>query len=251
MADITRRFAGVRRVYGEQKNAHVFIVGVGGVGSWVAEALARTHIGVITLIDMDIIAESNINRQLPALTQTLGDSKIEVMAQRIDGINPNCQVHLVDEFLTKDNVQRLLPSRETAKLWHKAGTVAIVLDCTDDIDAKLAIALHCRFNKLKLIVSGGAGGKIDPTAITVSDLRRCYQDPLLAKLRSNLRELGINANLKENFAIKCVYSTEPPNRNKGSGNKLACGGYGSAVVMTCAMAMTMVAECLKWLKAER
>lgn len=207
MTDL-RRFAGTYTLYGEHFaacDAHVYVIGVGGVGSWVAESLARTAIGNITLIDMDVLAVSNINRQLPALTDTLGENKIDVMATRIYGINPDCQVHAIDEFITPDNVATLLPNKEQIKALKAQGKTVIVLDCIDDIQAKLAIALHCRFHKIKLIVSGGAGGKIDPRRITVADLKDVHQDPLLAKLRSKLRQCGINRELTDKFAIKCVY----------------------------------------------
>lgn len=246
----SRRFAGTYTLYGDAfaaKDAHVYIIGVGGVGSWAAEGLARTAIGTISLIDMDVIAPSNINRQLPALSDTLGENKVDIMAARIHGINPNCQVNAVDDFLTPDNVASLLPDKsEVAKLKQQGKTV-IVLDCVDDIQAKLAIALHCRFHKIKLVVSGGAGGKIDPNRIAVADLKDVYQDPLLAKLRSKLREHGINRQLREKFAIKCVYSSEPPKPAQSCTSKLACQGYGSSVVMTASMGFRMVAECLKWL----
>ncbi len=245
-----RRFFGVRTLYGENflaSKAHVYIIGVGGVGSWVAEGLARTGIGKITLIDMDVLVESNVNRQLPALTHTFGESKIAVMGERLQGINPYIDIELVDEFLSNDNVAQLLPSRDEVRQKWAQDERVIVLDCVDDMNAKLAIALHCRFNKLKLIVSGGAGGKIDPTCITVADLKDVYQDPLLARLRNKLREKGINRDLKEKFYIKCVYSTEPPKVAKACQTGLHCGGYGSAVAVTCTVGMVMVAECCRLL----
>lgn len=119
-----------------------------------------------------------------------------------------------------------------------------MLDCTDDMNAKVAIALHCRFHKLKLMVSGGAGGKTDPTKIAVADLKEVHQDPLLAKLRTKLREKGINRALKEKFGIACVYSSEPPKTVKACESGLHCGGYGSSVAMTCGMAMVMVSGVL-------
>lgn len=249
--DSQRRFSGTYKLYGNgfcAQNTHIYIIGIGGVGSWAAEALARTHIGTLTLIDMDVIAPSNINRQLPALTDTLGDNKINVMADRIHGINPDCRVHLVDDFLTADNIQSLLPNKQTAQTLAKKGGQVIILDCVDDMNAKLAIALHCRFNKLKLVVSGGVGGKTDPTKLTVSDLKDTHQDPLLARLRTRLRDKGINSDLKDKFGIKCVYSTEPPIVHQACNSNLACGGYGSSVVVTATTAMIMASEALKWLQ---
>lgn len=248
-----RRFKGTQTLYGNSavdtfSTAHVYVIGVGGVGSWAAEALARTAVGHITLIDLDVLVASNVNRQLPALDSTFGQSKIGAMAARIREINPKVTLHLVDDFLTTDNVATLLPSRAQAKMAAQTGPI-VILDCVDDMNAKLAIALHCRFNKLKLVCAGGAGGKIDPSKITVGDLRDSYQDPLLAKLRSKLRhEKGINSALKEKFGIKCVYSTEPPRVDKScQTGGLQCGGYGSAVVVTSVVAMLMVSEALQLL----
>lgn len=248
-----RRFKGTQTLYGASAvdtfaAAHVYVIGVGGVGSWAAEALARTAVGTITLIDLDILVASNVNRQLPALDSTFGQSKIAAMATRIREINPKVALHLIDDFLTPENVAALLPSRAQAKAAAQNNPI-VILDCVDDMNAKLAIALHCRFNKLKLVCAGGAGGKIDPSQIKVSDLRDSYQDPLLAKLRNKLRhEKGINSALKEKFGIKCVYSTEPPRVDKScQTGGLHCGGYGSAVVVTSVVAMLMVSEALQLL----
>ena len=249
-----RRFQGTRTLYGTTAvttfaDAHVYVIGVGGVGSWAAEALARTAVGTITLIDLDVLVASNVNRQLPALDSTFGESKIAAMATRIREINPKVTLNLIDDFLTVENVATLLPSRDEAKAAIAQGRPMVILDCVDDMNAKLAIALHCRFNKLKLVCAGGAGGKIDPSQIRVSDLRDSYQDPLLAKLRNKLRhEKGINSTLKEKFGIKCVYSTEPPRVDKScQTGGLQCGGYGSAVVVTSVVAMIMVSEALQLL----
>lgn len=249
-----RRFQGTRTLYGTTAvttfaDAHVYVIGVGGVGSWAAEALARTAVGTITLIDLDVLVASNVNRQLPALDSTFGESKIAAMATRIREINPKVTLNLIDDFLTVENVATLLPSRDEAKAAIAQGKPMVILDCVDDMNAKLAIALHCRFNKLKLVCAGGAGGKIDPSQIRVSDLRDSYQDPLLAKLRNKLRhEKGINSTLKEKFGIKCVYSTEPPRVDKScQAGGLQCGGYGSAVVVTSVVAMIMVSEALQLL----
>jgi len=249
-----RRFQGTQTLYGTAAfdifaAAHVYIIGVGGVGSWAAEALARTAVGNITLIDLDVLVASNVNRQLPALDSTFGQSKIAAMGARLHEINPKLTLHLVDDFLTVDNVATLLPSRSEAKAAAAAHRPIVILDCVDDMSAKLAIALHCRFNKLKLVCAGGAGGKIDPSQITVSDLKDSYQDPLLARLRNKLRhEKGINSALKDKFGIRCVYSTEPPRVDKScQAGGLQCGGYGSAVAVTSVVAMIMVSEALHML----
>lgn len=244
-----RRFTGTRTLYGDDfdkfTHAHVYVIGIGGVGSWAVEALARTGIGELTLIDMDVLVESNVNRQLPALTETFGEGKIEVMAKRVKGINPNIKIHTVDEFITPDNIHELLPNKAMIEDYQSQNKPLIILDCVDDMNAKLAIALYCRFNKVKLIISGGAGGKIDPLQIKVSDLKDVYQDPLLAKLRQSLKDKNINKDLKRKFGMKCVYSSEPLKLANACESGLHCGGYGSAVAVTSTVAMVMVAECLK------
>lgn len=254
MSDYQRRFQGTQALYGQVafsqfEHAHVYVIGIGGVGSWAAEALARTGIGTLTLVDLDVLVASNVNRQLPALDSNFGRGKVDAMAARIDQINPNICLNLVDEFLTEDNVATLLPSRQQVRELAEQGKSVVVLDCVDDMSAKLAIALHCRFNKIKLICAGGAGGKTDPTQVKVSDLKDSYQDPLLARMRHKLRfDKGINRELKDKFAIRCVYSTQPPIVNTAEGQcqtgGLHCGGYGSAVAVTSVVAMVMVSEAL-------
>ncbi len=252
-----RRFQGTQTLYGMAAfdvfaAAHVYVIGVGGVGSWAAEALARTAVGNITLVDLDVLVASNVNRQLPALDSTFGQSKIAALGARLQEINPKLTLHLVDDFLTVENVSTLLPNRSEAKAAAAEQRPIVILDCVDDMSAKLAIALHCRFNKLKLVCAGGAGGKIDPSQITVSDLKDSYQDPLLARLRNKLRhEKGINSALKDKFGIRCVYSTEPPRVDKScQTGGLQCGGYGSAVAVTSVVAMIMVSEALQMLSKQ-
>lgn len=243
-----RRFAGINRLYGDAglaaiAKAHVMIVGIGGVGTWAAEALARSGIGELTLIDMDVLVASNINRQLPALSETLGRGKADVMAERIHGINPRCAVTLVDDFLTPENVATLL-----------SPVPSLVLDCTDDVPAKIALILHCRFNKIPLIMAGGAGGKIDPGKIRLDDLSRTQQDPLLAKIRRRLRkEYRICVNEKEKFGVPCVYSTENPRLPSGScvSGRLHCEGYGSITTVTASFALMAVAEGLRRISGVR
>ena len=242
-----RRFAGVEKIYGEDafrqyEHSHVMVIGIGGVGSWAVAALARTGIAELTLIDMDVIAASNINRQLPALSSTLGREKIEVMAERCLSINPRIRINVVDDYLTADNVKELLSNPPD-----------VVLDCIDDVKAKLALMLHCRFNKIPLIVSGGAGGKLDPLKIRVADLSKTEQDPMLAKLRSQLRSKGICKKPKDKFGITCVYSVDNPfsSAEVCASAGLRCGGYGSAVVVTSSFAMIAVSEVLKKLAPKK
>ena len=251
-AQYERRFAGTQKLYGAAQfskfeNLQAYVVGVGGVGSWAAEGLARTGVGEMTLIDMDVLVASNVNRQLPATDSNFGKSKIEAMAARIKEINPHIKLHLIDDFLGKDNVQLLIPNRALQSQLKQSGKQLVVLDCVDDMNAKLALALHCRFNKLKLIMAGGAGGKTDPTQIQVADLKDTYQDPLLAKVRQRLRQdYGINRAMKEKFGIRCVFSSQPPIVDKScQTGGLHCGGYGSAVAVTSVVGMMLVAEALK------
>ncbi|WP_034169899.1 ThiF family adenylyltransferase [Acinetobacter sp. YZS-X1-1] len=242
-----RRFAGVAKIYGDDsfhhyESSHVMVIGIGGVGSWAVEALARTGIGELTLVDMDVVAASNINRQLPAMTATLGCEKIEIMAERCRSINPRIKINLIDDYLMPENVKEIL-----------SGNPDIILDCIDDVKAKFALMLHCRFNKIPLIVSGGAGGKLDPLKIRVADLSRTEQDPMLAKLRAQLRAKGICKKPKEKFGITCVYSIDNPfsSADVCASAGLRCGGYGSAVVVTSSFAMVAVSEVLKKLDSKR
>lgn len=239
-----RRFAGIGRVYSVDRfarfaAAHIMVIGIGGVGSWAAEALARTGIGKITLVDMDILVASNINRQLPALSQTLGMEKTRAMAERIHAINPRITLNIIDDFLTPENIPNLLSTAPD-----------VVLDCIDDVKAKIALILYCRRHKIPLVVSGGAGGKIDPLSICVADLSQTEYDPMLSKIRRTLRhDYNMCKKPKEKFGITCVYSTEQPYQPESCNTGgLHCGGYGSATVMTASMGLVAVAEVLKKLK---
>lgn len=241
--DHERRFAGIGRLYGEDslalfRQAHVVVVGAGGVGSWAIEALARNAIGRLTLIDMDVLVASNVNRQLPALTDTFGRGKIDVLAERARGINPRITLTLVDDFLTRDNIATLL-----------ADTPDLVLDCTDDADAKVSLVVWCRRRRIPLVVAGAAGGKTDPTQLRVDDLTRTHRDPLLAKVRRRLRrECNFPKDPAEKFGIPCVYSDQPVGLPEGgsceSGN-LSCTGYGSTTLVTATMGMLATAEGLR------
>lgn len=198
-----RRFGGIARLYGERglarlSAAHICVVGLGGVGSWVAESLARSAVGAITLIDMDVVSESNINRQLVALESEFGRDKTLVMADRIEQINPACKVHIVDEFVGEANLVELIQPNYD-----------FVVDCIDDFRTKAALINHCRTLKIKVLTTGGAGGQIDPSKIQQCDLSRTKQDVLLAKTRKLLRqEYGFARNPKRSFGVPCVYSDE-------------------------------------------
>jgi len=208
MSDYALRFGGIVRLYGQHgaqilQNSHFCVIGIGGVGSWVAEALARNGIGNITLIDLDDICITNINRQIHALNETIGESKVEVMCERIKQINPDCQVNVVEDFVTIENLNNLLNS-----------DYDYVIDAIDSVDIKTRIIAYCKRNKLPIITIGGAGGQVDPSKIAITDLSKTYQDPLLAKVKNQLRRefnfprADITKASKRKFSIDAVFSTE-------------------------------------------
>lgn len=247
--DMQRRFGGIDRLYGsgavkKLSKAHVGVIGVGGVGSWAVEALARSGVGSITLIDMDHVAESNINRQLPALDSTLGQAKVQVLQSRISDINPLCRVDAIEDFLDADNCSRLLH----AGLDH-------VIDCIDSFRLKALVIHHCRSKRIPLITTGGAGGRQDPGQIVRADLARSEHDPLLAKTRSLLRrEYGFPRNPRRKFGIACVWSQEQPQYLWEDGSMrqqrppscnstdLNCGGMGSCMPVTATFATIATAQ---------
>lgn len=200
-----QRFAGLARVYGAAalgplQRAHFCIVGVGGVGSWAAEACARSGIGSITLIDHDDIDVSNTNRQLHTTVDSIGRSKVEVLRERILAINPECDCNAIDDLVTRGNVEKF----DFARFDY-------VIDAIDHVSPKLTLMHHCRRNKIRCVSTGGAGGLTDPTRIVVKDLTQSYNDPLLAKVRSTLRhQLDYSRNPKRRYAMDCVFSTEQP-----------------------------------------
>lgn len=246
--DFERRFGGVRRLYGEAafqkfQRAHICVVGVGGVGSWVAESLARSAIGRITLIDLDHIAESNTNRQIHALDDEYGKAKVSAMAERIRAINPGCAVTQVEDFVTAENLEDLL-----------GRGYDFVVDAIDNAKVKAAMIHWCKRRKLKLITSGGAGGRIDPTRIQLDDLARSVQDPLLSRVRVLLRrEYGFPKDAKKKFGVECVFSTEPlkmPENGEACDvddkpiTGINCAGFGAAVSVTASFGLCMSARVL-------
>lgn len=251
--DFERRFGGIARLYGARalerfRGAHVCVIGVGGVGSWVVEALARSAIGELTLIDLDNVAESNINRQIQALTSTVGMAKIDALAQRISEINPACKVHLVEDFVAPGNLDAMIGS----------GKFDYVVDAIDSVKAKTALIAFCKARSMPLVVVGSAGGKMDPTQIQVRDLSRTEQEPMLKKVRKQLRtEHGFPRGSKNNFHIDAVFSMEPlkfpageeescsldgDERNGVTG--LNCAGFGSAMVVTATFGMVVASHVL-------
>ncbi|MFC3291121.1 tRNA cyclic N6-threonylcarbamoyladenosine(37) synthase TcdA [Modicisalibacter luteus] len=201
--DYEFRFGGIRRLYGARaarhfRQAHVVVVGVGGVGSWAVEALARAGIGKLTLIDLDDVCVSNINRQLHALDGTIGRPKVDVLAERCRAIHPGIEVVADTAFVTPSNLAERIPDDAD----H-------VIDAIDSVVAKAALIAWCKRRKLGLTVTGAAGGQTDPTRIKIADLTRTEHDPLLAKVRSRLRrDFGFSRNPKRRYSVECVYSDE-------------------------------------------
>ena len=237
-----RRFGGVSRLYGPELrerflNATVVVAGLGGVGSWAAEALARTGIGHLVIIDFDHISESNTNRQLHALEGQFGKAKVEVMKERILLINPEINLTACDEFLEPENLDRLIPAN------------ALVLDATDSVQTKIALSVWAVKNNRALVMCGAAGGKSDPTSVRCEDLSRTEQDALLAKVRQGLRQdHGFSRNLKKKIGIRAIYSHEP--RAGASSGGLACSGYGSTVMVTAACGLAAAAEILNLISVQ-
>lgn len=235
-ADLERRFGGLQRLYGMAaaeriRRSHVAIVGIGGVGSWVAEALARSGVAAISLLDMDHVAESNINRQVHALTSTLGMAKIHAMRDRIAHINPDCKVHCVDAFVEPDNWPQLLPMNVTA-----------VVDACDQVKSKAAMAAWARLNKAIFVCVGAAGGKRHGHLVDVSDLSQVTHDPLLAQVRYQLRKFYGAPKEGKSMGVHCVFSREAvaapdPSCALQSDGSLNCHGYGSSVSVTASFGM--------------
>lgn len=255
LSNFDQRFNGITRLYGisgaeQLKQARVIVIGIGGVGSWVAEALARTGVGTITLIDLDDICISNSNRQIHAVGSQIGNFKVESMAKRIKDINPDCHVFAKTEFLTTENINDLVPV-----------DTSYVVDAIDSLRPKAALIRYCVSHKIKIITTGGAGGQTDPTRIVVDDLSRTVQDPLTRNLRRLLRkEYGFPTNLKRKFGVRCVYSTEHLKYPKNDGSvcvekpgkdsdiKLNCNsGFGAATMVTGSFGFFAAAEVINYI----
>jgi len=213
-----RRFGGIARLYGAAgfariRAAHGVVVGIGGVGSWAAEALARSGVGRLTLIDLDVVAESNLNRQAHATLANLGRNKVDAMQERVASFAPDCAVTLIDDFVT-------------------------VIDAIDQVRAKAALVAHCVARGLPVLVCGGAGGKTDASRLTTSDLALTAHDALLSKLRATLRREYAFPRGDKKFRVTAIYSTEPQAGSPTDGGAgLACAGYGSAMHMTASMGL--------------
>ncbi|HTH74071.1 MAG TPA: tRNA cyclic N6-threonylcarbamoyladenosine(37) synthase TcdA [Trinickia sp.] len=258
-ADRERRFGGIARLYGQPalaafERAHVAVIGIGGVGSWAAEALARSAVGKLTLIDLDNVAESNTNRQVHALDGNFGKAKVDAMAERIALIDRQCEVRRVEDFVDPDNFDALL-----------GGGFDYVVDAIDSVRTKTALIAWCAARGQPLITVGGAGGQLDPTRIRIDDLALTIQDPLLSKVRAQLRKHhGFPRGPKAKFKVNAVYSDEPliypeaavcdmddvaqhlassPGHAGPVG--LNCAGFGSSVCVTASFGFAAAAHVLR------
>lgn len=231
--DYGRRFSSLERLYqpeGLQKlqRSHIVVAGLGGVGSWTAEALARSGVGELTLIDLDNVSESNINRQLPALSTTVGLPKVTVMAERIKAINPLCRINLIEDYLTNDNIPYIIHHEGEGPYW--------VIDAIDEVKVKAALIAYAHKKKYKLITTGGAGGKTDPQQFKIADLNFSYHDKLCSRLKSILkREYGFPSKPKK-IGVPVIFSTENT-QERGIQGHLNCGGYGSVITLTATMGL--------------
>lgn len=245
-ADLERRFGGLRRLHGvaayeRLRQARFAVIGVGGVGSWAAEALARSGVAELTLVDLDHVAESNINRQIHAIEPTLGQAKVLALKDRIALIHPGCKVHPVEEFVDENNVHDLL----------SADAVDVVLDCCDQVRAKAALIAWAWSHRKPVITVGAAGGKLSPHLVDVSDLSEVTHDPLLSSVRQRVRQRHDGAR-KGKMNVICVFSREavlPPQdacdaASTGDGS-LNCAGYGSSVTVTATFGLVAAAQAIQ------
>ena len=247
-----QRFGGIGRLYTPEglaklRQSHICVIGIGGVGSWAVEALARSGIGKITMIDIDDICVTNINRQIHALTSTVATLKTEAMKTRIAEINPECQVEIIDDFISPDNLADYLNRGYD-----------YVIDAIDSVKTKAALIAYCKRNKIRLITTGGAGGQTDPSQIQIADLSKTIQDPLASKVRSLLRkEYHFSQNPKRKFGVDCVFSTQPrifPKMGEGceiSATMNCANGFGAVTIVTATFAFFAVGRVIdKLLQAE-
>jgi len=240
-ADLERRFGGLRRLYGDAgyaavRTARVAVVGLGGVGSWAVEALARSGVAQLVLIDMDHVAESNINRQVQATGRSTGQHKGQALRERVADIHPGCVVHVVDDFVTPENWPALLPVG-----------VDVLIDACDQTAAKLALAAWGLRQGMPVVCVGAAGGKRLAQRVEVEDLAEATHDPLLASLRQRLRKLGV-APRQGRVGLRCVFSREPVALPDAAcdavDGSLNCHGYGSTVTVTATFGLVAASEAL-------
>lgn len=244
-------FSAVGRAYGQRglqqlRQAHVCVVGVGGVGSWVVEAFARSGVGAITMIDHDDISVSNINRQVHANVKTVDLAKVDVMAQRVAAINAECQCYPIDDMLVTKNLEKYIDKK-----------FDYVVDAIDTITFKASLIDYCKKNKIPVITVGGAGGRTDPSKIGIIDLNKTWNDTLASSVRKRLRrEYGWSRNPGRRYGVECVFSSQQPMYPQGDGTvaqkkpalagvKLDCDtGYGSLVTVTAVFGFTAASRVL-------
>jgi tRNA A37 threonylcarbamoyladenosine dehydratase len=250
MDSVAERFGGTQRLFGIKPTNRLtlskfVVIGIGGVGSWAAEALARTAVGHIVLVDLDDVCVSNTNRQIHALEGNVGKMKVDAMAERIRLINPQCQVETIHNFITIDNLSDIIDPQVNG-----------VIDAIDSLKPKAALIAYCKRNKINLVTTGGAGGQTDPTRIKIDDLSRTIQDPLAAKTRNILRkQYGFPKGDKGKFGVDCVYSTEalvyPQSDGSvcatkpglGNSTRLDCAsGFGASMMVTASFGLAAAAR---------
>ena len=248
-----QRFGGIARLYGMDglqalHRGHFVVVGIGGVGSWAAEALARTGLGTITLIDLDDICITNSNRQIHTLTDTIGQPKTQVLAQRLRQINPDINIQVVDDFAEPENLAEVIPT-----------SAQVIIDAIDASYAKAALIAHCRRQKQQVVTVGSAGGRTDPSKVTVGDLHRSVKDSLLSRVRTRLRtKYQFPKDPKRNMRVQAVFSTEQMKyptadgsvcqrkQQMAEGVKLDCsGGFGSSTMVTATFGMVAAAKAVE------
>jgi tRNA A37 threonylcarbamoyladenosine dehydratase len=250
-----RRFGGMSRLYGVSgaqhiAHSHVMVVGIGGVGSWVAESLARSGVGELTLVDMDHVAESNINRQIHALETSVGQAKILAMKERIALINPECRVHAIDDFVTPENWNSIVDSLAVNP--DVVTPLMAVIDACDQVKAKVTMADWALRHKIYFVSIGAAGGKREAHRVEQGDLSLVTHDPLLAQLRYRLRKEKGAAKDGKKMGVHCVFSREnvaPPDASchiEGDGS-LNCHGYGSVVTVTATFGLVASSMALNFL----
>jgi len=252
MSEFEEKFGNLSRVYGEEalqkiRGFHICIVGMGGVGSWAAEALARSGVGKLTLVDGDTISGSNMNRQIHTLNSTIGKVKVDVVRDRILDINADCEVQAINQYLDDDNLRDILERGYDG-----------AIDAIDSIKYKSAMIYCCKRNKLPIVATGGAGGLTNPTMIEIKDLSRTWNDPLASAVRLCLRQVhNFARDPKRSFGVPCVYSTEQQRYPDKDGNigyqkpgvarlSLDCAyGYGSSVMVTACFGFTAAAQMIE------
>lgn len=253
--DYEVRFGAIGRLFGEDaynklRQSHICVVGLGGVGSWAAESLVRSGLGKITLIDLDDICQTNTNRQLHALQNTVGKSKIQVLKERFLLINPDCQVLLQEDFLGESNVAQLITD-----------DMDVIVDAIDGLSAKCHIAIHCREKNFPLVTCGAAAGKDDPTSVQAADLGMAINDMLLKQMRKKLRRVYDWPKDKGELGIQSVFSAQRAVYPDGKGGfchkkdlkdkqqtALDCSnGMGTASFMTGTMGFVAAREAIRLL----